>query len=453
MFYDERIELERGRISRNCIALCVLLSLISGILQGFQILSYSKLTHTPQPALWIYISMEIVIVLAGLMILTIGILRCHGSDERSFSARNLFYNKAMFIFLILVGVSLAVFFPISLVVRRPSNFASEGFGGILELLLFAVGIYAIYNFKNRDIYFNYSIMESPHYYRNVWKNIGKAWLYILCGFGISVATLGSLWVFNFQRFQEDASAIAVIYAWYALLFAVCTLLYLLFSFLERESYKSEQGLSKASGISLLTTVCIYCVYAAGLLWLNNQGIDQAFSLRLLKYVQMLFPYIQFALMVFLIYFSYEYARRYGRSGIGNGCLCILLGLLGSKCADKLLQQLQYFFLFESTVQYDLIVFFSSARQICNDLAIFSYVTGFCMIILTLVKNEMLPKAHFAMYGIFAICIGIDLFLRLQAEYMVRTVFLACVYAAVLIYLCFVVFHVIQKSKFKEVPYE
>ncbi len=442
MFYDERIELERGRISRNCIALCVLLSLISCILQGYHIF-----LHRPQ--LWVYIGVELVTVLTGLIILTLGLLRSRGSDERAISTMHLFYNKAMFVFLMIVGAAMAILFPISLLTDRPSNFASDGFGRIVELLLFSVGIYAIYSFKKRDIYFNYSIMESDHYCLGIMKNIGKAWLYILCAFGLSVATLGLLWILDPNSFLEDVSVLLTVYIGYALLFAVCTGLYFLFSFLERESYQKETGISHAAGICLIVTVCVYCVYAFAVLWLNRQVIDQEYEIRLLNYVQMLFPYIQFALMLFLVYFSYEYTRRYGASAVGLGSLCILLGLVGTTCANYFLRLVQYALINLDPLNQDWMLPFSYLRQICEGVKTLSYMAGLCMILHTLIKNGLLSKAHYALYAAFALFVGIDLFLWAQAEYMLRTNFLAGIYAAVLIYLCFVVFTIIRKSAPKE----
>ncbi len=442
MFYDERIELARGKISRDCIALCVLLSFISGFLQIHNLFRY-----TDRPALWIYVGLEAIIVLTGLIILTLGLCRGRGSDERATMSRNLFYNKAMFVFLVIVGTALAILFPISLTVRRPANFTSYEFGSIVELLLLVVGIYAVFSFKKQDISFNYSFMDSPHYYRNVWKNIGKALLYILCAFGLSLATMGVLWALELRGSANafNSANWLLLYAWYAILPLICMGLYLLFSFLERESYQNETRLSKAAGISLVAAVAVYCVYAYALLQINGQLIDSEYKLRLLKLAQKLFPYAAFTLMMFLIYFTFEYDRLYGKSLAGTGCRCILLGVIGTECLRRCLTQVQYILITADTQNTQWLPTMSYLQQASNDLAILSYIAGFCLIVTALIKDRMLPKLHYALYAVFAVLTGVDLFLRSQSNYMQRTVFLAAVYAAVLIYLCAVVCHVIGKS--------
>jgi hypothetical protein len=172
MFYDERIEFEKGRISRNCIIISVLASLVYGalflinIITGIEDAGFRHFFH---------IGVEAAIIVSGSVCLIIGFFKnVFSKDERAQAERNLFYNKAAIIHLAVTFAAWAFIMPFALAYPLPRiNFLAFPYDYGLSMLFFPTVSYCVYSFKKSEIYFNYSILESKSYYKSVFRNIGK----------------------------------------------------------------------------------------------------------------------------------------------------------------------------------------------------------------------------------------------------------------------------------------
>ena len=91
MFYDERIENVKGKISRNSIFISFVVSLVLGGIHFVNIIRNAP----DNKYLW-FVSLEIAICIETLAVLMIGAIknRLLPKDERTESELNQFYNKA-----------------------------------------------------------------------------------------------------------------------------------------------------------------------------------------------------------------------------------------------------------------------------------------------------------------------------------------------------------------------
>ena len=321
MFYDERIEKAKGRISRNAIILSVIISVVLGAIRLTNILK-----NTDQSKYLCFVILEAAIILGGLICLLIGVIRSktHIRDERIVFEESRFYNKASSILIKIVTIIFAFFLPIVLYIGLPNNYTDGGFDRIFLVLFFVVGIYVIYGFRRNDIYFNYSIMENEHYYKSVLKNIGKLAIYILCLFAVSAISF-TLFVATKELDQVILiKHILQIVILYVVVLFEFSLLYLLYSFLEKMSYNSTRWLSQSTAISLGITVFIYAVYTFIVMFVDSLAISQAQAMQTVSVASSLAFYIDFALLIFLTYFSYEYLKVKHNKLLSAACLTILL---------------------------------------------------------------------------------------------------------------------------------
>ena len=160
MFNDERINYESGKIYRNGIFIATLVSLIYGILWIIYCVIRNEFNFSLT---------EIFTVISGVVILVIGESSFRGKDERAAREKHDFYLKSGKIFLSCVLTGYALTIPFSFDYK--SGTASE-----LVITLILLGyIYFFWNFKSRDICFNYTFIEENNktYYKNVFVNIGK----------------------------------------------------------------------------------------------------------------------------------------------------------------------------------------------------------------------------------------------------------------------------------------
>ena len=256
MFYDERIERERGRISRNI----MIVSIIGAIIYGTLNLSNMLLClEKPTFRHFLHLGEEAAIILSGIIILAIGTFKYFlPFDERKRSERDIFYSKAITAHLYAVFSVWAFLMPLTLLYPLPSiNFYALPYDYGLYLLFFPIVVYCVYSFKKQAIYFNYSIIESEDYYKNVFKNIARFGLRVLVLLAISFSTLCFSVIFTNIRPEKFFSCALSIILTFVFCFAGACVLYLMLSALEKTSYDNEEKLiSRATVISFVTSVSL-----------------------------------------------------------------------------------------------------------------------------------------------------------------------------------------------------
>lgn len=425
MFYDERIEREKGRISACAIILAVVLSAMLGAVRLANILR-----NAGGGKYLVFVLPEGTVFLSGLVCLAIGFFlgRNKIKDERTASLRSRYYGKAAPVLIGIAAAVFALFYPVSLWTGRPNGYVDNGFGHVFFVLFFLVGMYVVYAFRKKDVYFNYSLMESGRYYRGVFANIGKLAIRFLLLFALSVC---SLFLCFAAKKEDEAFLLGVLVrvaAVYACILLGLSLLYLLCSFLEKTSYDSRRNISPATLISAGVTVAIYCVYTAAVAVVQAFSKTQVQAVQSVSFVSFLMPYVNFAAMMFLTYFDYEYRKRKRNSLFSSACLIFILGKVFSFLAGQLISEFTFLILpeivgsSETAAYVSLAVFYVKyAVSGLSDLAVFA---GTSLLIVALVRDGRIGKSHLAAIAVFVLFFAIDAFLRVQAGIVPATLFRA-----------------------------
>ena len=249
MFNDERINNESGKIYRNGIIIATLVSLIYGILKAicFGLNRFFVLSFT-----------EVFIIVSGVIIFIIGEIHYGGRDERATYERHDFYLKAGKIFIIcaLSGYALSIPFNVA---NTTVNIATNELIIALEVLGF---IYFFWNFKSRDINFNYSFIaeDKKSYYVHVFSNIGKLAGVLAVVFSVSI-------VVDLFIHKDIVSLISIIVGY------VCSVLglaieYLFISVVEKITYDEDSGKKLKTGtlIVFITLLSLMVVHAVTTVW-------------------------------------------------------------------------------------------------------------------------------------------------------------------------------------------
>ena len=200
-------------------------------------------------------------------------------------------------------------------------------------------------------------------------------------------------------------------------FIEAALLYLLYSFLEKCSYNSENAISKSTVISLGITILIYAVYTAGVIFVDASQVTQATAVQLVSIISTLDTYIKFALLIFLTYFGYEYQRVRKNKLLSAACVTILLSETLSVFIGRISGSLIFVFMPEIMSQDAYIInqLFSTVNVSIEDASSLADIVGFALIIFALAKDKLIRKAHRFAVGAFAILGGVELFLRTQVD--------------------------------------
>ena len=206
-------------------------------------------------------------------------------------------------------------------------------------------------------------------------------------------------------------------AYYFGAFIEVALLYLLYSFLEKCSYNSENSISKSTIISLVITIFIYAVYTAGVIFVDSTRVSQATAVQLVSIMSTLDTYIRFALLIFLTYFGYEYQRIRKNKLLSAACVTILLSETLSIFTGQISGSLIFVFMPEIMSQDAYIIgqLFSAINVSIEDASSLANIVGFVLIIFALVKDKLIHKAHRFAVCAFAVLGGIELFLRTQVD--------------------------------------
>ena len=435
MFYDERIEFEKGRISRNCIIISVVGALIYGTLYLINMITGIE---SPGFRQFFHLGIEAVIVISGLICLIAAF--CKGTfskDERAQAERNLFYNKAAFIHLCITITAWAFIMPFALAYPLPRiNFFAFPYDYGLSLLFFPTISYCVYAFKKSEIYFNYSLLESDHYYKKVLRNIGKFGRYTAMLMVVSFTGLAFIILAQIRSIVPKVLLpyIISVLLTYIVIFLVASLLYLLLSALEKASYDNETRLvSKSTVVSFLIAACLTLVMSVvaffSAIWVNglisgNKWNNEYFTVSdiitaINKALSLAQSFIFLMLILSITYFYYEYSRV-KKSRLLSASIAAVLSV------NSLYKLIPTYFNF---IQRIAVSVFENNPEAMSNLYIeksieeihlyFTYFLNFAeilalaLIIVALIKDGTLSKESFASLAVLALLFGVMVFLSTQ----------------------------------------
>ena len=446
MFYDERIENIKGKIAHNSIFISFLLSLALGSVHLINIIKNAP----SNKYLWL-VSLEFVICIATLTVLIIGFIKSklQVEDERTKAEKNLFYNRSVKYLIGAILIAFACLFGLIINLEMPHNFADQGFGSILYVLFFVIGIYVVYSFKSNDIYFNYSIMDSGHYYKGVFKNIGKMGLYTLSLFLLAMIFFIIGMLFGNANSSLNVKNLTYIVIYFVISFLELAVIYLLYSFLEKCSYNIERSISKSTIISLAITVFIYVVYTAGVIFVDSTGISQATIVQIVSIISTLDTYIKFAFLLFLTYFEYEYQRICKNKLVSAACITIILGEILSVVMGQVSNSLVFVFMPEIMSQdaYAISRILSVLNLSIENISNIANSIGLVFVVFALVKDKAIHQIHrFVACASVVVLVGLELFLRTQIDVLSVSIYHFIAEIAALCYLCVIVWRVKGKAQ-------
>lgn len=444
MFFDERIEQSRGEISKNCVWFSMMIALVIG---GIRLTNV--MMNTDGLEFLLLVSLEFVIVLSGGTCFLLGTMMHLGKerDERYIALKGQFYKKAAMVHLKIVLISYAVLNPIVMQIHSPYNYANTPFDHIFNVLFFVIGTYCVYAFKKREIYFNYTIIEETHYYRAVFRNflkLGKYTLYLLL---ISLTTLCIHFVrplsenYNEVIFLRDMLTIVCVYL---VGFLVLSLVYLLYSHLEKVSYDSEALVSKSTLISLVVTIVFYLIFTGIAFTVDKMQITYMQKAQIVTMASSLTYVISLAFMMFLTYFGYEYQKKKRNRLLKGAIDMILLCRTVSFLLSAVISNGIYLLIMGALENTDLRLLFSDTNMYAEIAAMCVDVILFSLIIIALVRDKTIHRVHIAAAVIIVILWGVELFLRTQIDILQVNLYHSVCAVAALGYFCILMWRVGKK---------
>lgn len=459
MFYDERIESEKGRISRNCIIISVIIALILSVPRILNIYYYiNSLDFYIPYEYFLTAATEITVVISGVLGLHIGFFYKIKEEDGEYkkACKSAFYNKVAKIHLFACLTA----FSISCAAMLRIGTLDTGIMGIFTVFIMAIFTYIAYEFKKREIYFNYSIIEDDRYYTKVLINIAKFGLIMVCFMLLS-------WVANIiisAGYYTDGAlgAMKNISSTYYLAFMLCSLAYFIYSILEKTSYDNESALlSKAPFVTLLVAaiISVISILIYVKIMLSNDYLTSAYAYL----VSALKNLSWICIAAFSIYLNHEYQRERKSKLLDIGtkifaltipvyCFIsqfitlslhfaqrlIMLSLTGTELYEK--YQLMHTTLYES------------GKTISDITAVLQFI-AVIFILNDLMKHRYISDFHsFILLAFIAVC-TVYLILRaklsdtIQGAYIIN-LFRLSVFTAVIVYACIVTL-IIKRKKAKE----
>ncbi len=447
MFYDERIELEKGKICRNSIIISMVLAFVWG---GIRLANIAK--HTDEFKYFLRLMPEFSIVLLGLVFLGICALRGgrgSAADERSRYEQCRLYNQLAPLYIRVLGILLAIVIPVILFIGTPVGLADGNSNGIFTVIFLAVGAYAMYSFKKQDICLNYSIIDSDRYYRSVLKKYGKFLLYVLLCF------LCSLLVFLWVDVQMEVRAetwlahLKTIGTSYLKLIFQSFLLYLLVSFLELDSYRKENRISKSVYITLGIVIFFRELYAIAVFLAESVTVDgiTAISSQFLNTLNyLLTPTLSVAVLLFLLYFSFEYTKLGNSKGFLLGTRCLLLHRVLHVLISQLRVQIVVLIFLPLQPNEEHLHLYNAISLLVNALLNLFRLLGFGILLGSLVRDQIIRKGHYWVFAVIGVLLGVNLFLRFQADMLMLATVAACAEAVGVLYLGYLLSRIIRATE-------
>jgi len=428
MFYDERIEFEKGNVCRNCLIIATAGAFFIG---ASQLANTLMCIEKPQFHHYANVFLPALIAFGGLAILIYGFIKTSGKpDERTRAEASAFWGKAGLMLLRAVMVLWAILLPYTMLHPMPTiNFAAIPFDNVLTVLFDFIFIYCVYSFKKRNIYFNYSILESGSYYKGVFKNLGRLALWAAALFGESVFSYIIFHTFDnikypIKQVQGIFSEILALFLIIFLTYIMPAVLYLALSALEKSSYDNEKKLLSRSTVAAIIVSGVMMVFMSRLATLV---IDIALSAPGLLPV---YNYISHSadttfevmLALAITYFSYEYTRAKKNGSVGKLCGAIIISnlvytsvvfIFSRICSIILVNK---YVLTQSPGMPEFQFFMGDTISLLGDTHLLLSLTLISLIIFALVNDGFIAKINRAAPVLFAIYFGTELYFRTQNRY-------------------------------------
>ena len=449
MFYDERIENERGRISRNALIFAVVVSLIAWAVHTYSMWGLDEI----EIFLWISV-MEPAVVLVGGIVLTIGgfIGIVNRKDERVVFLQNHFFARALPVVLLIILGVYAIFLPINVIVEFPINTNIMGFDYTFKETLIILSFYFIYEFKRNSIYFNYSVIDDRHYYKRVFQRIGKFALIVLEYFAVSLLiTFFFVLAFGGQGPEVIVYLFKIILK-YLLPFLFASLGYLLWSYLEKESYIREKGTPLSSLVIYLIAVGVNAIHPVISLFISSLNMPLADALRTLIRFNFIPECAGFCFFALYMYLGYEYRKQSNNPTIEKVVTLVWAKRAYNFVISQILSNFTYIEMIKLNANEERFLL----SRIDSWIMIISSCLGdllsaliFGMVILALIKDKRISQNNSIAVILYSVVKVLSIVMQLTEKARITGSYFTLIGIFFKCYFCFIVYRIFAKSDDEE----
>lgn len=439
MFYDERIEAVKGKLCHNSLLIAMIFSLLYG---AIRITNYIVNTNR---VLFSTVILEILIAGGSAILLSVGFIlrKCSFSDERTLKIRLRYYQSASKWLIGITLITYALVLPYNELLRSPFNLSDADFSSVLTVLSLLIGTYAVYTFRREDICFNYSLMESNNYPVGVLKNIGKLTLLIAGMLSLSIVSLTLSR--PIQASQTDVAK--TLFIKYTAMLLSLAVIYLVYSFLERESYHRRGFFSASVLITLILTILLRAVLTAITYYIMKLSVSSAVAISLITLQASLGTVTQYTLLIFLTYFHYEYRQQSENRLLRIAVNTVLLTVALSTAIGQLLGGITNLFV-PILINADQSHLISRMIGSVNMTLVItkSALQGVAIVLglIALCHDKKLHRAHFVSLGILVLLAAVGIFLSTQTDASAMHLYENAIELSLLVYFAVLIFLINKK---------
>ena len=252
-------------------------------------------------------------------------------------------------------------------------------------------VYMICSFIRHGICFNASFSESQSYKKCVLKRIGKAGIYVAVCLIVSV----SLAFLTIPLALMKWYVYKTIYI-YVSSYVLTSLLYFLYSVLEKESSSLYIGLSRKT-VMALTAVALASalnkIFTFVRPYVFNGMIRDLFARQIFEYVDI---FITVALVIYMIYFVYEYRKINENRLLAIGCYVFAFAKIANIVICELMETVRYISMpkiVETPDGYEMLILTTWAEILISLICYAMAIIGLSLVIISLIKDKMISPLN------------------------------------------------------------
>ena len=366
----------KEKIYRNAFIISALVSLVFGAVKLVNVLKNAEL-----PRYLLSVSFEAVVFLSCAVCLIAGTKKSAPFFEKAFGS--------------VCKIVLAYFSVIMPFVHYLNNINRTFLETELYKSAFCIfctaSVYMICSFRRHGIYFNASFSESESYKKCVLQRIGKAGIYVAVCLIVSV----SLAFLTIPLALMKWYVYKTIYI-YVSSYVLTSLLYFLYSVLEKESSSLYIGLSRKT-VMALTAVALASalnkIFTFVRPYVFNGMIRDLLARQIFEYVDI---FITVALVIYMIYFVYEYRKINENRLLAIGCYVFAFAKIANIVICELMATVRYISMpkiVETPDGYEMLILTTWAEFLISLICYAVAILGLSLVIISLIKYKMISPLN------------------------------------------------------------
>ena len=255
----------------------------------------------------------------------------------------------------------------------------------------ASSVYMIYSFRRHGVCFNASFSESESYKKCVLKRIGKAGVYVavclivsVC-FAFLIIPLGIMKMYVYKTIYIYVSS-----------YVMTSLLYFIYSVLEKESSSLYIGLSRKTVMALTAVVlasALNKIFTFVIPYVFNVRIRAFFAGDIPEYVDI---FITVALVIYMIYFVNEYRKINENRLLTVGCSVFAFAKIANIVIGELMMTVRYISMpriVETPDGFEMLILTTWVEFLISVICYAVAILGLALVIISLIKDKMISPLN------------------------------------------------------------